>query len=348
MIYTHSKRESILRLALLLAIGFLLVLFTYCCFDKVGDETRLRLLMRKLGWMRESDLSVYSAASEGGSYLSYRAKERTIEPSLPDAPITTSQLDLACAVFELGPNPEFVIDKVLHMPLSQRNIRELCTKKRQYLRFDLATGELISFYDLELEEVPENVTKNDAIPKEKAVEAANSLLQDLRRQAGFEIKSVVFEDSPVYASPGSGGRLEGALWVIKGVLEYDGIRYLGAGTEIEVSAYSGRIRAYSCRPLGPLPLSMEERVGSTQAMQIGTEFLHERYGHDLTAEEFLEPEKCIARQNNCWTRGRGEPLTQGDAAYLCWVVRVKPKGNEESAPVVFVDASSGKICGGAD
>ncbi len=258
------------------------------------------------------------------------------------------QLRLAASVFDFDLQEGFSRDEIVETPLSNQLSRELLTHDDKFLIFDCDTGELRSYSCSRFEEVPEGLSKKDAISEAQAMMKVKELLQKLGTDEGLEIGKVYFEDSRILAEPGSDGQLEGAAWVVDGHYKYKTIPYQGSSIHIEVSAYSGNILTYWYQPMGSIPESLEEKINATQALSIAQKFLNKWYRHEFSADQLRKPEKCISHANNCWTRRRGEMIKYENEPILCWLVRVKPENEEESAPVVKINATTGEVCGGAN
>lgn len=273
-------------------------------------------------------------------------------PSISSVPNAKQRLEeqlcLAASVFGLDLQAGFSSDEIVEAPLSQDIEREVRTHDAKRLVFDVTTGQLLIFSCMNSEDIPEGLSRKDAISEEQAMQKIGELLQKLGTGEDLEIDKVYFQDSPILAEPGSDGRLEDAAWVMEGHLTYHQIPCLGTGMRIEVSAYSGMIMQYLYRPCGTIPETLEEKVNANQALETAQNFLKKWYRHEFSADQFKEPEKCISYANNCWTRRHGETIKWGKQPLLCWIVRVQPKDEEEWTPVVNINAITGRVCGGVN
>ena len=260
------------------------------------------------------------------------------------------QLRLAASVFEIDLQEKFSKDEITKTVLSGKSIRNIYTQDEKCLTFDVDTGQLLTFDCARSEDIPEGLSKKDAISKEQAMEKIKELLQRLGTGKNLVIDKVYFEDSSISPVSGHDENLLYGAWVVTGHLSYNGIYCAGAGMRIEISAYSGKILLYYYHPLYSVPKTMEEKITPTQALQIGKDLLENYYGRRFSTDELDEPVRRIIRGNNCWTRRRGEMIQRENEALLCWVVRVKDKDETgwSSPPSVFINATTGEVCGGVN
>jgi hypothetical protein len=269
-------------------------------------------------------------------------QESTATPATPMyCKAMDDELKRAARIFGIDLSAGFKSDRLAGQPPYGNQVREIETKDNQVLMFDLATGELRTFYEWDREKVPEGLMKADAITKEKAQEAAQNLLKELNIDAVFEADRFTYRNG---INPQL-GKLEGAEWVSTASLRYTGVPYFGSGVHVVISAYSGRVVAYSYRPAGPPPVSMEENIDANQAAAVATAFWTNRFPNMPPFKIVGEPVRAITLPNNFWNRSKGQPLTAAAAFRLCWLVNVSFSDNEFPSRV-YVDAQTGEACGG--
>jgi|GEM_PF-2314879 len=265
-------------------------------------------------------------------------------PGLPDQGTLSrmeEQMRLAASVFGVDFQKDLRSDTETEKPPFLGLVRELTLQDGRVLRFDLATGQLVTYRVTRLEDVPPDSTRDDAIGEGQALAAAKKLLGAL--DVDFEAEKMEFQ-AAAYGGVEAKEMLMGAEWVTRGSLKYKGIPYFGAGIRVALSAYSGRVDAYSCVPMGPAPSSLDEKISAAESAKIADTFLESVHTILTPTVEIGTPKKWIARSNNYWSRAQGEAIVQEDAAYLCWIV---PVDNGRDFPIhVFVDALTGDIRGG--
>lgn len=261
------------------------------------------------------------------------------------------QLRLAASVFEIDLQEKFSRDEITSPPLSRKLRRSVYTPDGKCLSFDVDTGQLLTFDWAKSEDVPESLSKKDAISREQAMEKVKGLLHTLGTGENLEIDRVYFRDSPISPEPGHDRGLIDAVWTMEGHLSYNGIGCSGTGMRIEISAWSGKVLLYYYMPPRSLPTTMnEEKIEAAQALEIGREFLENYYGRPFSTSEFEEPVRRLTSKNNCWTRNRGEMIQWENDALLCWVVCVKDKDETGWSwpPSVYINATTGEVCGGVN
>jgi len=269
-----------------------------------------------------------------------KGEGKTGEPPLPQNVSPADQMQRVARVFGIDLNQSFKTDQITRNPPYGAESRRIETQDGKHLGFDAKTGQLITFFEAEPEDVPAGLTKDNAIPKEKALETARQLLKRLEVSAEFDENKVQYRDSVEEVRDD----LKGAEWSVSGVLKYKNIPYFGSGVRVVVSAYSGKVLAYSYRAVGPAPERLDEKIDSSQATEAATAFLKSK-SPEAAMEMRGQPQKIIALPNNFWTHGQGEPLRPAEKSRLCWLVNMIPAGGGYPF-MVFVDAETGEICGG--
>lgn len=274
-------------------------------------------------------IGTYGSSSIGESLVSSRMEE---------------QIRLSASVFGINFQKDLTGDTIEYLPPFLGHVRKFTLKDGRILRFDRATGQLVMLRGTELENVPPDLTRDDAIGEDQALATIKNLLDAFH--INVQVEKVKFEcSSQVGVGDDRKEMLRGAEWVFREKLKYKGIPYFGAGIQVAISAYSGKVYRYSYLPIGPLPSSLNEKIDAKKAAQIVKRSLRFVSWLAFPGYEVGAPEKWIARSNNwSWSRVPGDEIVQGNVAYLCWIV---PLDNGYDAPLrFFVDAQTGDIRGG--
>lgn len=254
---------------------------------------------------------------------------------------TEKQLRLAASIFKIDLEKGIKSDRVLTIPPYGTEVRDIKTADDKSLQIDTKTGELLSYYSISIDNVPANLTKDDAIPKEEAMAKARDLLEKLGVDAVFEDEKTQYQDS-IEVTPND---LQGAEWDMRGILKWKGIPFFGSGVKVSVSAYSGEVVFYAYRPVGPAPDNLDAKIKSAQAREAVSAFLANKTSGRASMEIKGEPLLVITYPNNFWTRTNPGPLTPADKPRLCWLVDSQPEDGG-SPLLVYVDAQTGEIVGG--
>jgi hypothetical protein len=250
------------------------------------------------------------------------------------------QLELAAKVFGIDVQTAFKLDTTATLPPYGLEVRKIKTADGKHLSFDMATGQLTAYFDSKPEEVPADLTKDNAIPQEKAMEAGVKLLNDLGVDAAFESKKTQYED----AAEVKPSDLMGAEWVVHGPLKYKGIPYYGSGVRVSVSAYSGKVMQYSYRPMGNPPKNLEEKINSQEAAKMAMNSVGKQSEGKTWAVQGT-PIKVIAFPGEIRSPMESKKPSLSERPRLCWLVNLSP-GDDDFPMMVLVDAVTGKVCGG--
>ncbi len=143
----------------------------------------------------------------------------------------------ACGVtieepLEFGPEKRDVI-----LPESAYSVT---TKNNLHFSVRSRTRKVIGFY-ASREEVPYGLKSKDTIPKEKALESAKRVLEALGVNVPLTAERARYVDA-VETEPDD---LEGAEWVFNETGRFLGIPLIGGRAKVSVSAYSGKVLAFS-------------------------------------------------------------------------------------------------------
>ncbi|MDQ1255648.1 MAG: hypothetical protein QG656_240, partial [Candidatus Hydrogenedentes bacterium] len=112
------------------------------------------------------------------------------------------------------------------------------------LRVDLSSDLLITYFYWGVEEVPEGLTAADAIPKSEAVTQAQDFFDALGEGVKIRESDMVKYNDSMERVPGD---LFGATWLVARIEGVD-TGNVQVAFKFEVSAYSGRVEAYSRNP----------------------------------------------------------------------------------------------------
>lgn len=333
---------------LVLSVGVAFVYFEYA--KRAGKESTIRSqIVSQKGNMSPASENATKLPIEkviegevNSSIISTQSKSETSTAQLPKPKdVSDEQIRLAASIFKMDLQSGFKTDHVSTVPPYGAKVREVETVDGKCLSFDALTGQLMSYFIAKPEEVPVGLTKDNAIPKEKAMSTARSLLKELGVDVDFEDKKTQYQDSIEETS----GDLKGGEWVLRGILKYKDIPYFGSGVRVSVSAFSGNVLMYSYRPMGPPPESMESKINVDQASEAVTSFLAKKSTGGPAMEMKGLPQLVIAYPNNFWTRTSPGPLTPAEKPRLCWLVNTQPGGGG-SPLLVYVDAQTGQVVGG--
>jgi hypothetical protein len=124
-----------------------------------------------------------------------RGEEKTGEPPSPQSVSPVDQMQLAAQAFGIDLNQGLKSDQITRDPPYGAESRRVETQDGKCLGFDTKTGQLITYFEAKPEDVPVGLTKDNAIPKEKALETARGLLKELGVNAEFEDGKTQYQDS---------------------------------------------------------------------------------------------------------------------------------------------------------
>ena len=210
-------------------------------------------------------------------------------------------------------------------------------KKRVVLNH--ADGRLLAFRNLSLEHVPDGLTRSQRVDEVTAIAAATTLLAKLGQPLTEAECNVQFVDRAERKI----GDLFGATWRISQEYSYQGIPCLLKGRVVDVSAYSGEVRAFADYPV-VRPATLEQAVGADQAERTATEHLAQ-YESDIDAETEIAVRLVIV-QPKFLEAVEALPCA-AEEARLAWEVRFA-KTREGEGPAdfhVYVDCQSGTVLG---
>ena len=254
------------------------------------------------------------------------------------------QMQLAFAAFGIDPKSEIVEDTKEEGTIFKRTMRAITLRDGKYLTFDTISGQLLHYLSFIQEEAPNRLTKQDAISQEKATTIARQILEILDVGDSFSFEKVYYNKDGDALDSGNSDSLTGAEWSFHGSQKYEGIPYFSSGIHIRVSAYSGIILAYVNDPMGPLPVSLEERITADEASSIASDFLGIGFWGLLNGVHVRPATKVIACSNTYFSSPGKRPIVQGTESHLCWQVIVE---NYNDFPLtIIVNAATGEIIGG--
>lgn len=347
-----QKRKSYFMILLIVAAAVIVATYFVRQYLKIPDSgIGEKQVVSPPVTEQESDNAVFSEDEE----ILEDMKAPIPTPTTNQEQLTTSvariaaseamqkELERAARVFKFDINTGFTSDQLSALPPYGIETREIETADGKHLAFDITSGQLRIYYDLNHEEVPTELGKESAIAKETALRTASELLKELDIDVNLEEDNIDYQDS-VEQKPGD---LQGAEWVMSSILKDEGVPYFGSGVRVAISAYSGNIISYSYRPTGAPPASMEEKIDVNQASEKVTAFCAALSPSAPSVEITGAPQKAIALPNNFWTRSKGEPLTAAVESRLCWIVNAIPSGGGYPV-IIYVDAETGEVCGGMD
>ena len=287
-------------------------------------------------------LCVMVWATVGAAWGEAQPSGETLGDRLTVLGVGTS-LDAALKV--LGVDPNSVRDPSMEngpdrLPPGVRDIR---TADERAFLVDTQEKRLTRYMVMgrpqEQEGVPDDLTKEHAIAKAKAVAKAQELFDALGVSARIEDARVKYDE----VSP---GKLAGARWVIDASRFIKGIRSFSMAS-VQVSAYSGQIMDFFDTPKVVPPPSFEQKIGKEEAVARAMKFA-ETVGCKVKGVGTPDLELMIIPPNNSWTRkGQERPKANWNLSYLCWQVALEPDTMfSEMPPMFYVNAQTGDIIGG--
>jgi hypothetical protein len=209
----------------------------------------------------------------------------------------------------------------------------------RWFTVDTEAKRLVRYMMTGLEDVPDELTDKDAIPKATAVDKARKLFDALKI-------SVTIDDAKVRYDGQASGKLARSRWVVSGRRFMNGIR-CWSNASVQISAYSGQIVDFIDTPPLVAPKSFDQRLTKDEAVALALDFVQSR-GLRVKGVGTPELELQVAPPNNAWTRQEGERFAADwKQSYLCWIVSFESDSQfSEIGPIVFIDAQTGAIVGG--
>ena len=290
--------------------------------------------------------TVEASQNTTSNIVEHRENEKSIDSASNQTFETRmrEQMELASSAFEIDLQSGIFKGGEMKDRILGKRMRVLELSDGKKLKFDAVTGQLLCYLSFVQEEIPSGLTKQDAISRDKALAIAQQTLNKLGVGAGFEFEKAYYGKGPSAAGSDDPDSLIGGEWSFHGSQKYEGIPYFSSGIHIRVSAYSGIILAYVNDPMGPLPVSLEERITADEASSIASDFLGIGFWGLLNGVHVRPATKVIACSNTYFSSPGKRPIVQGTESHLCWQVIVE---NYNDFPLtIIVNAATGEIIGG--
>jgi hypothetical protein len=279
----------------------------------------------------------YAKREKIGKDGSFVGARQDLEAALEEA---WPEQDYAALLEELP--PPSVVGKVVKVesrvfPALWDKVRDLRTEDGSFFRFDDGSGELLQFHLRPREEVPPELSREDAISREKAIQITNDFLAKLglcdNAISGLEIS--VHEDGVGYRERGT--ELGDAFWEVSAPYRYNGVPCM-SNVRVNVSAYSGGIRVFFHLPFAQ-PEPSGRKIGRQEAIAVAQKFLARRR---VRTGPLADASLWYVYPSNRWAWFGSRSSRFKKDLRLAWSVEFE--GSTHPYPVVVdVDCSTGDI-----